>query len=192
MIAQLSRVPALACALLVAGGAMSGTQAAQWQVDLAASSLTFEASVFGSSVPGSFERWDADISFDETDLTSSSVEVVITMESATTNDATRDSSLVSDDWFAVTAHPQARLVSTAFRNTGDGTFEMDADLTMRGQTQAITLPFALEDLGDGSVRAVGTVTVDRTDYGIGQGDFTSGATVGVDVPISIDISAKPK
>jgi polyisoprenoid-binding protein YceI len=69
---------------------------------------------------------------------------------------------------------------------------MDADLTMRGQTQAITLPFALEDLGDGSVRAVGTVTVDRTDYGIGQGDFTSGATVGVDVPISIDISAKPK
>ncbi|WP_428482009.1 YceI family protein [Pyruvatibacter mobilis] len=192
MIAQFSRVPALACALLVVGGAMSGTHAAQWQVDPAASSLTFEASVFGSSVPGSFEKWDADISFDEADLTSSSVEVVITMESATTNDATRDSSLMSDDWFAVTAHPQARLVSTAFRNTGDGTFEMDADLTMRGQTQAITLPFALEDLGDGSVRAVGTVTVDRTDYGIGQGDFTSGATVGVDVPISIDISAKPK
>lgn len=192
MIAQLSRVPAFALALLFAGTPISVAFAAQWQVDPAASSLTFEASVLGSSVPGSFGQWDADISFDEADLASSSVEVVITMESATTDDATRDSSLMSDDWFAVKAHPQARLVSTAFRNTGDGTFEMDANLTMRGQTQAITLPFTLEDLGDGSVRAVGTVTVDRTDYGIGQGDFTSGATVGVDVPISIDISAKPQ
>ena len=67
---------------------------------------------------------------------------------------------------------------------------MDADLTMRGQTNTITLPFTLNEQGNGVV-AAGSVTIDRTDYGIGQGDFVSGSTVGLDVTISIDITATP-
>jgi len=163
--------------------------AADWTVDNASSSLTFEATVFGSSVPGSFEAWTADISFDADALETSSVSVTIEMSSATTDDAARDGSLKGPEWFAVDDHPQATLTSTAFRATGDQSFEMDADLTLRGVTQSVSLPFTLEETGDGQVRASGTVTIDRTDFGVGQGDFVTGSTVALTVPISIDVVA---
>lgn len=162
--------------------------AAEWVVNKDESQLTFEASVFGSSVPGLFGAWDAEISFDESDLSSSSVSVTIDMTSATTNDGARDESLKGPDWFATSEFPQAQLTSTGFRSTGDDTFEMDAELTMRGTTNAITLPFTLTPGSDGT-QATGTVIVNRTDYGIGQGDFVSGGTVAHDVSISIDIAA---
>lgn len=163
--------------------------AADWTVDDASSSLTFEATVFGSSVPGLFKTWTADIRFDADALETSSVSVTIEMSSATTDDAARDGSLKGPEWFAVDDHPQATLTSTAFRATGDQSFEMDADLALRGVTQSVSLPFTLEETGDGQVRATGTVTIDRTDFGVGQGDFVTGSTVALDVPISIDVVA---
>ena len=165
--------------------------AATWTIDMDNSTLGFEASVFGSSVPGTFKTWEANVSFDTAALETSSVSVVIDMASADTADGTRDSSLKGDEWFATDEHPQATLSSTAFRSTGDGNFEMDADLTMRGQTNPLTLPFTLTEQGDGVV-ATGSVSIDRTDYGVGQGDFLTGSTVGLDVLITIDIAATPQ
>jgi len=173
-------------AALFAGSA----SAAQWVIDKDQSVLGFEANVFGSAVPGAFAVWDADISFDPDALETSSVSVVIEMTSADTGDSTRDGSLKGDEWFATEEFPQSTLTSTAFRSTGDGSFEMDADLTMRGTTNQITLPFTLSEQGDG-VLAEGTVTVDRTNYGVGQGDFVTGSTVGLDVTISIAVAATP-
>ncbi|MEO0963054.1 MAG: YceI family protein [Pseudomonadota bacterium] len=165
--------------------------AATWSIDQEASTLGFEAQVFGSAVPGTFGDWEAEIVFDEEALNTSAVSVTINMSSADTGDGSRDGSLRGSEWFAVEEHPEASLTSTAFRKLDDGSFEMDADLTMRGTTNAITLPFTLTEAADGVV-AKGSVTVNRTDYGIGQGDYVSGATVGLDVVISIDIAATPE
>jgi len=181
---------------LVASALLSGAlalfalpaAASQWVVDSEASTLGFEATVFGSVVPGSFGSWNADIEFDEAALEAASASVTIDMTSVDTGDDTRDSSLKGSEWFATSEFPEASLKSTAFRQTGDGAFEMDADLTMRGTTRSITLPFALSPSGDG-VRAQGSVTIDRTEYGVGQGDFVTGATVALEVTISIDVAA---
>lgn len=165
-------------------------QAASWTIDKSKSTLGFEAQVFGSAVLGTFGDWTAEIMFDQDALDTSKVSVVINMSSADTGDGTRDGSLRGSEWFAVEEHPEATLTSTAFRELDDGNFEMDADLTMRGTTNPVTLPFTLMQDGDGVI-ATGSVTVNRTDYGIGQGDFVSGSTVGLDVVISIDIAATP-
>ncbi len=170
---------------------MLPAQAASWTIDKSKSTLGFEAQVFGSGVPGMFEDWTAQVVFDEDALGTSRVSVVIDMDSADTGDGARDGSLRGSEWFAVEEHPEATLTSTGFRKLDDGSFEMDADLTMRGKTNPITLPFTLTEAADGVV-AKGSVTVNRTDYGIGQGDYVSGATVGLDVIISIDIAAAPE
>ncbi|MEP0070617.1 YceI family protein [Pyruvatibacter sp.] len=167
------------------------SQAASWTIDKGNSTLSFEAQVFGSAVPGTFGDWTAEIAFDEEALDTSKVSVVIDMSSADTGDGARDGSLKGSEWFAVEEHPEATLVSTAFRKIDDGSFEMDADLTMRGTTNPITLPFTLTEAADGVV-AKGSVTVNRTDYGVGQGDYVGGSTVGLDVVISIDIAATPE
>ncbi|CDO61298.1 hypothetical protein BN1012_Phect3086 [Candidatus Phaeomarinobacter ectocarpi] len=165
--------------------------AATWSIDQEASTLGFEAQVFGSAVPGTFGNWTAEIVFDEEALETSTVSVTINMDSADTGDGSRDRSLKGSEWFAVEEHPEATLTSTGFRKLDEGSFEMDADLTMRGTTNPITLPFTLTEATDGVV-AKGSVTVNRTDYGIGQGDYVSGATVGLDVVISIDVAATPE
>lgn len=162
--------------------------AASWSIDEDKSTLGFEAQVFGSAVPGTFGDWTAEIVFDEDNLEASTVSVTINMSSADTGDGARDGSLKGSEWFAVEEHPEATLASTAFREMEDGSFEMDADLTMRGTTNPITLPFTLTETADGVV-AKGSVSVNRTDYGIGQGDYVGGSTVGLDVVISIDIAA---
>ncbi|MEQ8745586.1 YceI family protein [Pyruvatibacter sp.] len=162
--------------------------AAQWTINDDASTLGFETAVLGSPVSGTFGEWSADITFDETDLENATVSVTIQTATADTGDSSRDSALAGPDWFATEAHPQATLVSTAFRQTGGNTFEMDADLTIRDQTNPITLPFTLAQTDEGT-KATGAVTITRTDFGVGQGDFLTGNTVSLDVTISIDIVA---
>lgn len=184
----LGSAPAVAAFVLGASLLASSAAAAPWVVNKEQSTLRFEAIVFGSTVPGTFGVWEADINFDADALAASSVSVVIDMTSADTGDSTRDGSLKGDEWFATDEFPQSTLKSTAFRSMDDGSFEMDADLTMRGVTNRITLPFTLNEQADG-VFAEGSVTVNRTNYGVGQGDFVTGSTVGLDVTISIAVAA---
>ena len=67
--------------------------AATWSIDQEASTLGFEAQVFGSAVPGTFGDWEAEIVFDEEALDTSAVTVTINMSSADTGDGSRDGSL---------------------------------------------------------------------------------------------------
>ena len=55
--------------------------------------------------------------------------------------------------------------------------------------QIVKLPFTLEPEG-GATRAKGELTTVRTDYGVGQGSWSSGDTVALDVIIRFDILAR--
>ena len=165
--------------------------AADWAVDYPASRLGFVAQVGGAPVEGAFGTWTAEIRFDEAALDDASAVVIIDMASADTGDGTRDGTLRGNDFFAVGDHPEGRFESTAFRRTEDGAFEMDGALTMRGVTQDVTIPFTLEDMEDGGIRAAGSVTIDRSAFGIGQGDFSGEGTVAHGVEILLDVAATP-
>ena len=52
--------------------------------------------------------------------------------------------LRNNDFLAVEAHPAISFVSTGVRVTGDDTFELTGDLTIRGVTNVITIPFTFE------------------------------------------------
>ncbi|SDD63465.1 YceI family protein [Actinokineospora iranica] len=78
--------------------------------------------------------------------------------------------LLAGDFFDVANYPTATLSSTAIRPAGDR-FHLDADLTLRGITKAVT--FELEVLGfgfgvNGETKAgfSASATVNRGDFGI--------------------------
>lgn len=179
------RLLIVAAALLV-----SPAHAAVWTIDAANSKLGFETTLFGSPLSGSFNAWTADIDFDAQALETSSISVVIDMKSADTDDATRDETLKGPEWFAADEHPQATFKSTRIRATGENTFEMDADLTIRGNTVPVVLPFTLETIAD-TTRATGAVTIDRTRFDVGQGDFVTDSVVALEVTVAIDVLATP-
>ncbi len=180
--------------LLAAAIALASHQAhaAQWAVDMGHSTLGFTGSQGGSSFTGRFTRWQAEIDFDPADPAAGHARVVIDMASAATGDAQKDEALPQADWFEVKRFPQAVFVATGFRAKGGNAYDAVGTLTIRGLKKDVVLPFTL-DLEPAPdpvhAHAVGRLPLVRTDYGVGQGAWSSGQIVGLEVVVTLDLVA---
>ena len=101
----------------------------------------------------------------------SSAQVTISTASIDTRNAQRDGHLRSNDFLAMDEYPQITFVSTGARQVDDSTFELTGDLTIKGVTNPITIPFSFEGaakdpFGNLRVGFEGAVTINRKDYGI--------------------------
>jgi len=159
-----------------------------WVVRKAASSLKFHNNWSQGAVDGSFARWDAKIVFSPDALADSSVTATIDLASVTTNTATATQALPGDDWFGVAAHPTATFTGNAFKRLGGNRYEVGGTLDLHGVKRPLRLPFTLT-IADKVATMSGTVTIDRTTFGIGQGDFASTDDVPAAVSIAIAIKA---
>ena len=154
-------------------------------------SLTFSATWSGSPVEGRFNRWTADILFSPDALDRSKLTVSVDMGSAVTGDDQRDQSLPSGDFFDTAAHPKATFTATKFRKTGEGQYVADGTLDLRGVKKPLSLPFSLKIVGD-TATARGVTTLDRTTFGVGQGEWASTDQIAAKVKVSFSLTAKRK
>lgn len=162
--------------------------AAEWTVDYDQSHIYFEGEQTGSPFKGEFHAFKADITFDPGALDQSKAVVTVDLKSAETGDSQRDDALPNNTWFDVEDHPNARFVTTGFRHLEGGRYAADAELTIKGTTQEITLPFNLSIEGD-RAKVDGTVTLNRFDFDVGTGDFASGQWVRPQVTVTVDLVA---
>jgi len=181
----------LICALALALVVASPAAARPWVVDPAASNLGFRVNVEGQPVKGTFRRWTANIAFDPAALATSKASVTIDMASAASGDAERDTSLVSADWFSTKSYPKATFVTRSIRAKGGTKYEAVGDLTIRGVSRPIVLPFNLVIVGD-KARMTSQVSLDRTAFGVGGGQFSTGDYVDTRVTVVIDLTARGK
>ncbi len=79
--------------------------------------------------------------------------------------------LKSDDFFGVEKFPTASLKFTNVKSSGKNAYEVSADLTIKGKTDAIT--FELSVYGS---KATASIKVDRTKFGVkyGSANFFDG------------------
>jgi polyisoprenoid-binding protein YceI len=173
-------------ACLIAAQAMAAPPA--WTVDKGGSKLAFRSSFSGMPFEGVFNRWDAQIAFDPKQLGASKVNVVIDMGSASTHEETRDEALPSDDWFAVKQFPRASFTASSFKSLGGNRYQAAGVLTIRGVSRPVVLPFTLNIAGP-VAKMQGQLVVNRTAFGVGQGEFKSAETVPLDVTIAVDLTA---
>ena len=159
-----------------------------WNVNAAESAIAFTGKQLGADFNGAFEAFSATIAFSPDDLAGSSVEVLIDIASVNTQNGDRDSQIVSADWFNAGEWPTAKFVTKSFREVEPGAYEAVADLTIRDVTKEVVLPFDLV-ITDGVAEAAGAVTIKRTDFGVGQGQWADVSQVGDDVTINITIKA---
>ena len=179
-------LPIVAAAALVLVAAP--VSAANWQVDHDNSRLGFVATQFGSEFGGQFAEFQADIDFFADDLPASTVSVIIQVASFGTGDGNRDGTAMGADWFDVEQFPEAAFAATTFRQVSDNAYEAVGQLTMKGVTRDVVLPFTL-DITDGAAVMSGALTVDRADYTIGTGQWAGSEPVGREVTITIDLAA---
>lgn len=161
-----------------------------WTVQKGAT-LAFTADWSGSAIEGRFTRWTADILFSPEALDRSKLTVSIDMASAATGDDQRDQSLPSGDFFDTAAHPKATFTASKFRKTGEGKFVADGTLDLRGAKKPLSLPFSLKIDGD-TATARGVTSLDRTTFGVGQGEWASTDQIAGKVQVSFSLVAKRK
>lgn len=187
MRATLLALPVLMPVLLAAGAPATAQEAPTWAVDSERSRIGFVAVQSGDEVEGGFAAWTADIAFDP-DTATGRIEAVVQTASVESGSRDRDDSLKGDGLLHVEAFPQARFVAEAFRTTGAGAYEAIGELTLRDTTREVVLPFTLAVEAD-RAEAAGELTVNRLDYGVGQGQWADTSMIGAEVRIVFEIAA---
>lgn len=155
------------------------------------STLGFTATWSENAIEGRFKTWTADILFSPEALDRSKLTVAIDTASVDTGDAQRDQSLPSGDFFDTAEHPKATFTAAKFRKTGEGKFVADGTLDLRGVKKPLSLPFTLKIDGD-TATARGVTTLDRTTFGVGQGEWASTDEIAAKVKVSFSLTAKRK
>jgi len=159
-----------------------------WTVRKADSALRFHTAWSQAPVDGGFGRWRAEIRFDPATLAKSNIHVTIDMASVTAAASDQQGALPDADWFAVAAHPTATWASTAIRHLSGDRYRADGTLTLRGVSRPLPLTFTLRIDGDVAT-ARGTAAIDRTAFGVGQGEWASTADLPALVSLNITIKA---
>lgn len=152
------------------------------------STLSFATAWSGDPIQGRFERWTAAIAFSPDALDASKVSVSIDMASARTGDAQRDASLPAADWFDSAAHPKATFSATKFEKKGADRYVAHGSLSLRGVTKPIDLPFKLTIAGN-TAKVSGETSLDRTQFGVGQGEFTATDQIPAKVTVRVELTA---
>ena len=110
-----------------------------WAIDAAHSSISAIARHFMvTKVRGHFRTFSGALHIEE-DPSQSWAEVTIDSASIATADERRDGHLKSGDFLDAENHPEIKFRSTNISVSGDGSFELTGDLTMRGVTKPLTL-----------------------------------------------------
>jgi polyisoprenoid-binding protein YceI len=132
------------------------------------SSIKFDVK---ASVPiaGTFDQWNATLTFTSTDVTTGVLDVEIQAATVDTGSGLKDSKLKSSDFFDASNNPLITFKSTSISQTGPATFEVDGNFTIRGVTRLEKLTLTVSGVGTGSGRINGTLYFDRKDYGMNSG-----------------------
>ena len=148
----------------------------------AQSAVNFEAKQMGVPIKGHFQKFDAKIAFDAAKPEASKIHFTVDTGSATMGAKETDAELPKADWFNVAKFPQATFDSSAVKALGGGKFQVDGTLTIKGNTQKVSLPVTLAQSG-ATTTATGTLPLKRLAFKIGDGDWADTSMVADEVNV---------
>lgn len=156
------------------------------------STLTFTFDQAGAASQGKFGRFTVEMAYDPKNPAASSMKVVVQVASLDTQDKDRDATLASEELLDAKQFPTATYVATSFASVAGGKMEAVGKLTLRGATRDLRIPLTIKPSGAG-LELSGETSIDRLDYGVGQGEWKStewvGNTVKLEYKVVLDKAA---
>jgi len=145
-----------------------------WKSDRAHSKIGFAINhMMIAEVEGHFSDFEVNANASDT-FGDASFEVTIKTASINTDIEPRDNHLRSADFFEAEKYPEIVFKSTAYEKTGVNTFKVTGDLSMHGETKAVTLDGrvngVITDQRSQKLKAGLKLTgsFNRLDFGVGQ------------------------
>lgn len=160
---------------------------AQQQLLPAQSSVQFTARQLGVPLEGHFTKFSAQVAFDPAKLATSKITFVVDTGSATLGSRETDAELPKAAWFNVPVFPQAQFQSTSIKSLGGGKLDVAGTLTIKGQTQNVTLPVTLTQTGT-TTMATGALPIKRLAFKIGENEWADTSMVADDVQVRFKLA----
>jgi polyisoprenoid-binding protein YceI len=139
-----------------------------FEINKADSSVKFNVSA-SVAIAGTFDKWDATMTFTSPALETAVLDIKIQAASVNTGSGMKDGKLKSKDFFDAEHNPLITFHSTKVSQTGPNTVEFDGDFTIRGVKKAEKLTFTVTGKGTGAGSITGTMAFDRKEYGMNSG-----------------------
>ncbi|MEX1197580.1 MAG: YceI family protein [Pseudohongiellaceae bacterium] len=167
-------------------------QADTWVIDKDDSQVIFKYEYSGTPYQGAFTDIDATFDIDPMNPGSCEFQVTIDMDEIAIDDEETLSYLLDVDMFDVAQYPTASFEADECSLLSANSFVADGMLTIRNQTQPITFPFELDiDTSGDQLRfhMTSEVTIQRLEYGVGQGYLANTSDIPNDVDVEVDVYA---
>ncbi len=183
-------------ALLAAVPALALAAPTAWNVDPSHSQVGFAVKhLVISNVRGEFKSYQGKIALDEADVSRSTVEATIDVNSVDTQVADRDAHLRSPDFFDVAKYPTMTFRSTRVAKAGKDRLKVTGDLTLHGVTRPVVLDVtttpAVKGMYGETRRGFSASTrISRKEFGLTWNKLVeAGPAVGDDVTIALELEA---
>jgi polyisoprenoid-binding protein YceI len=149
-----------------------------------------------TKVRGSFSTFEGTGVVDTSDFSRSTITVSIDAKSIDTRNEQRDGHLRSNDFLSMDEYPTITFTSTKVVQTSPTSADVTGDLTIKGVTNPVTVPFefqgaATDPFGNLRIGFEGSTVINRKDWGITWNAplETGGVLVSEKVTLQLDISA---
>ena len=144
-----------------------------------------------TKVRGKFNDFSATITYDENDITRSSMTGTIKVASIDTDNEKRDNHLRSADFFDVEKFPEITFQSKRVEKK-EKNYVLIGDLTMRGVTKEVAVPFTVTDKitdpqGKTRLGFEANLRINRQDFGISWNKAMDNGGLVVSDTIDIEI-----
>jgi polyisoprenoid-binding protein YceI len=158
--------------LLAVSSAAPAAPSATWKQDRAHSQVQFSVThLVVSEVTGAFKDFDVTLTQGKDDFSGSSLEATIKTASISTDNDARDKHLRSEDFFNAEKYPAISFKSTSFEKTGDNSYKISGNLTIRDVTKPIVLDAKYQGQitdpwGNQKAGFKATGSINRLDFGV--------------------------
>lgn len=147
--------------------------------------LGFSVGNGSDTIGAKFAKWGGTINFDPDNPGTAAIHIDVDLASATIGDSFQDQLLQGDEFFNTPASPKATYESTSVTRNPAGGYVAHGTLNLRGMSMPQDLNFTLT--GSGAQRHVeGHASVDRTGYGVGNGQHGDNLDKAVKVDFAFD------
>jgi polyisoprenoid-binding protein YceI len=149
-----------------------------WGIDVSHSEIQFKVKhMMITNVTGNFFEFEGSVESDGTNFETAKIEFKAKIDSISTNSEQRDAHLKSDDFFSAEKYPYLTFNNGKLKSTGDDTYVLTGDLTIRDVTKTIELQAELGGIdkdpwGNEKVGFSLNGKINRKDFGLSWNALT--------------------
>jgi cytochrome b561/polyisoprenoid-binding protein YceI len=160
-----------------------------WQIVADKSKVSFKTALYGAQFTTEITDISGDIVFDPENLEKSDVRVRVGTQGLKSGDDNRDANMMGPEWLDSENYPDIWFVSEKFEKGDGDKYVAIGTLSVKGKAMPLIMPFNLSIKG-AAAHMTSEVSLNRLDYQIGTGNWSDEQTVGHNVIVQIDLSAK--